>query len=70
MRNRGPGAMKAWYYTFKDAIGDYIHLRRRQDPRWSPPRTLLWTYDNLGWVQAVILVAMAAGLVAATGVHS
>ena len=53
--------------SFKDALGDYIHIRRRQDPRWGPSPVLRWTYDNLGWMQAVVLLAMMAGLVAATG---
>jgi hypothetical protein len=62
--------MKSLYFAFKDALGDYILVRRRQDPRWAPPRSLVWAYDNLGWVQAVILFAVAAGLVVATGGHS
>jgi hypothetical protein len=60
--------MKGLYYAFKDAIGDYIFVRRRQDPRWAPSPALRWTYDNLGWVQALLMLGLAAGLVAATGV--
>lgn len=59
--------MQGLYYAFKDALGDYMHVRQRQDPRWAPPRTLQWTYDNLGWVQMLILVTVSAGVVAATG---
>lgn len=59
--------MNGLYYAFKDALGDYIQVRRREDPRRAPLPVLCWTYDNLGWMQAVVLVAMAAGLVAATG---